>query len=430
MQEKSIANRYLRLPRPQQFLIIVVLCGAIFVALECLTWVGLYAVWRASGKVIIPVEFISEFQPFSSKQIFEPRSEYKPYYMSGLLPNLKVTRRTAFATDQHGLLINNKDQSDRDLTVPSDGYRIFIFGNSTVMGQGTGRSISAFLESSLNSDNGGKFEVITAGGDGFNTGQELARLALETLHYHPNMIITFNGVADAFWSSFSNNSRPNANIISSNIKKSLNQISLQSRSFVEVNTSSIDFFFRRFYIYNTLLSVLSKIGIGITNPYDNNDQTIIGSNLANSPEYRPEGVQVYLGNLMSMSAVSNVRGIRTLHILQPTLATELIRREERATSAEWELLELKNLGGNYTRRHRAFIFDRFYDQARSGFERQAQGPRNSLQTWIDLSHFFRDVDDLADVYTDAVHYHEHHTEEIAEEIAVQVRRALAKPAVE
>jgi len=430
MQDKSIKNRFLRLPKPQQLIIIVLICGGIFVMLECLSWLGLYAVWRVSGKEIIQVEFIREFQPFSSKNIFITRSEYKPYYISGLIPNMKISRRTPFGTDRFGLLVNNENEYDRDLSAPSDAYRIFIYGNSTVMGSGSGRSLSAYLETALNSDRSEKYEVITAGGDGFNTGQELARLSLETLHFHPDMIITFDGVADAFWSSFSNNIRPNAQMSSDIIKNSLHRNSLENKSLIEVNTSSVDFFLRRFYSYNILLAIFAKIGLNITNPFDIGDQSIFQDNLVNIPIFRPEGAQIYLGNLNSMAAISNLRGIPTLHFLQPTLATELIRREDRATDAEWDLLETQSLKRNYTRRHRAIIFNKFYKLARSEFAQQFQSPQNKLQTWVDLSNIFNDVEDLADVYYDAVHYHDYRAQEIAEIIAVYVRRVLANPVVE
>ena len=170
--------------------------------------------------------------------------------------------------------------------------------------------------------------------------------------------------------------------------------------------------------------------MNITDPFDIGDKAIFKNNLVNNPVFRPEGVQVYIDNLKSMTAISNMRGIRTLHFLQPTLATELIGRESRATDSEWDLLETKNLERDYSRRHRAVIFNQFYDLARSKFARLANGSRNGLQAWIDLSHIFKDVDDLADVYYDAVHYHDYRAEEIAEEIAVHVRRVLAKPVVE
>ncbi|MBT3171699.1 MAG: hypothetical protein HN333_09760, partial [Rhodospirillaceae bacterium] len=316
---------------------------------------------------------------------------------------------------------------NRDLNLPSNAYRIFIYGNSTVMGNGSGRSLSAYLEAALNLDRSSEYEVVTAGGDGFNSGQELARLSLETLHYHPDMIITFDGVADAFWSSFSNNTRPNAHMVADIIRNSLNRSSLENKSLIEVNISSVDFFLRRFYSYNILLAVFAKIGLNITNPYNIGDQSIFRNNLVNTPVFRPEGAHVYIGNLKSMAAISNMRGIRSLHFLQPTLATELISRDSGATDAEWDLLETKNLKRSYSRRHRAVIFNQFYNLVRSEFARQANGSRNSLQTWVDLSHFFSDVDDLADVYYDAVHYHDYRAEEIAEEIAVHVRRVLAKP---
>ena len=427
MQDKSHKNRYLRLSRPQQLIIILLICGVAFIAIECLSWLGLYSIWRISGKEIIQVEFIREFQPFSRKNIFVTRSEYKPYYLSGLIPNMKISRRTPYGTDRHGLLVNNTSQYDRDLRIRSNAYRIFLFGNSTAMGSGSERSLAAYLENALNSDaknTNYKHEVITAGGDGFNSGQQLARLSMETLHYHPDMIITFDGVADAFWSSFSNDKTPNAQMLAKSIKTSLRQNSLDSKSVIEINISSVDFFFRRFYSYNIMLAIFAKIGVNITDPFNINDQLLFQDNLVKIPAFRPEGVKVYLENHKSIAAITDVRKIKTLHFLQPTLATELIRRGEEASDTEWDLLETQNLKRNYSRSHRAHIFNQFYDGVRLEFRRQALSTDYKFQTWIDLSNFFNNTEDLTDVYYDAVHYNDHQAKELADHMAMHVRRVL------
>lgn len=345
--------------------------------------------------------------------------------MYGLRPNTEISRLTPFGTDRHGLLINNQDQAGRDLSIPSDAHRIFVFGNSTILSTGSERSLAAYLETALNAEGGEKFEVVTAGADGFNSGQELARLALETLHFHPDMIITFDGVADAFWSSFADNPAPNAHINAQILKQTLEENSLQNKSFVEVNKSSVDFFLRRFYSYHVLLAVLSKIGLDVTSSVGIAGRTTIGNALADAPTFRPQGAQTYIGNLTSMAAISNLRGIRTLHFLQPTVATELLERGGRATEAEWDLHETTDAQAKFSRQQRAGIFQQFYTIARSEFARLGQNPGNDLQTWVDLSRFFSDVDDLTEVYRDAVHYHDYRNREIAVEVAGHVRRALA-----
>ncbi|MBI06123.1 MAG: hypothetical protein CMM54_03985, partial [Rhodospirillaceae bacterium] len=56
--------------------------------------------------------------------------------------------------------------------------------------------------------------------------------------------------------------------------------------------------------------------------------------------------------------------------------------------------------------------------------RRTDAPESELQTWLDLSRFFDDVDDLRTIYKDAVHYHDYRTQEIAEKIADHVRQQL------
>ena len=53
---------------------------------------------------------------------------------------------------------------------------------------------------------------------------------------------------------------------------------------------------------------------------------------------------------------------------------------------------------------------------RQEFTRRSITSESELQTWADLSNFFGSVDDLTDVYYDAVHYHDFRSQEIAEHV--------------
>ncbi len=407
----------------KHYVLVFIICACFFVAIECLSWAGLHLVWKTTGKTILPLEYTQSFSPFSSKNIFPILSEYRPYYMVGRIPNTPIMPRTLFGTDKHGYVVNNINQLERDLSSPSGRYRIFLFGNSTIMGTGSTVSLAAYLEKALNVQGEKRFEVITGGDDGFNSGQELSRLAMETLYYHPDMVITFNGVADAFMSSFLNDRKPNTHIHGKVIKESLKRNSLHNQSLIEVNISSLDFFLRRFYSYHILNASFSKIGIQLTDPYSIEDQKLFDNSLMNAPVFDRRGVDVFLENLVSISAICNVRGIRTIHLLQPTLATELIRRGEGATESEWNLLETQGVKRTYTRLHRAEVFDRFYKYSRAGFKDRGN-IETGLQNWIDLSEFFNDVPELTDVYRDAVHYQDLPTQKLSQKIARIVREVL------
>ena len=366
MRDDIARNRFLKLPRPQQVVIVLVLCGVLFVALECLSWLGLYVIWRASGRSIMHVELVSDFKLFAPKNLFVSQSEYRPYYLYGLRSDIEITPRTTFGTDRHGLLVNHRDQSGRDLTVQSGAYRIFLFGNSTIMGVGSETSLAAYLESDLNMGAERRFEVVTAGADGFISGQELARLSLETLHLHPDMFISLNGASDAFLTSFHKSSRPNAHLHIQILKRSLSESSLENKSFVEVNLSSADFFLRRFYSYHILLAAVSKLGLETIDPVARADQLLFLDALMDAPKFRPEGAEVYVGNLDSMSAVSRAHGIPMLFFLQPTIATELVERGVHASDREWDLLLERKLRHGYSRRQRAEVFAQFYHAAPPG----------------------------------------------------------------
>ena len=173
-----------------------------FFLVGSLAWGAFHVVWRITDRAYIPVEFIESFRLFGLKPLIESQSEFRTFYISGLKPNLPITRRTPYGTDKFGLPINNESQADRNLMIKGPYYRIFVLGGSTVMGSGSSTTIGAFLEEALNREDAPTFEVITAGNDGFHSGQELARLSLELLHYAPDMVISFDGVNDLFWSSF------------------------------------------------------------------------------------------------------------------------------------------------------------------------------------------------------------------------------------
>jgi hypothetical protein len=421
-------NRFEKLSRPKRVLLLCLTTIMFLFLLEVAAWGAFYIVWRITDRAYIAEEYVDSFELFGAKTIFESQSEFRTFYISGFKPNLAITARTPYGTDKYGLPINKESQAGRDLTVDGPAYRIFVLGGSTVMGSGSSTTLGAFLEDALNRQSEKLYEVITAGFDGSHSGQALARLSLELLYFAPDMIITYDGVNDLFWSSFLDPYRPNDHLSGRLIKRILEKDATIHRPFLALNWPALDSFFRRFYIYQGIVSVLWKIGVSIPTVYDVSDQEYFDEILNfKEAKFRKLGADTYLENLRSISAISNIRGIRTMHFLQPTLATELFERGPNARAQEWELLEIKGLKGHLNRKLRAKIYHDFYRYVRNEFTRRAAAPENELQTWIDLSTFFKNVDDLTEVYYDAAHYHDFRTQEIAEEIAVHVQRALAQP---
>lgn len=85
---------------------------------------------------------------------------------------------------------------------PADEYRIFVFGGSSVAGQGAGhgsRTIAAYMEQQLGAlapVPGKRVRVVNAGIGGYYSTQELARLSFEVLSYQPDLVVFFHGNND------------------------------------------------------------------------------------------------------------------------------------------------------------------------------------------------------------------------------------------
>ncbi len=426
MNQEAPQNRFENLSRLKRALLISITTILLLFVLEIAAWGIFHIVWRATDRAYISENYVESLQLFSSKTIFVSQSEYRAYYISSLKPNIDITSRTSWGTDGLGLPVNHTSQMGRDLKVDGTPFRIFVFGGSTVMGTGSSTTLGAFLENALNKDGGQHFEVVTAGIAGSHSGQALTRLATETLHLWPDMVITFDGVNDQFWTSYIADYKPNAHLSARLTKRILERDAAINRPFVALNWPALDSFFRRFYIYQGILSVLNKLGVIIPSVYDVEDQVYFNEILEfKDAKFNKQGADVYLENLRSMSAISNVRGIRSLHVFQPTLATKLIERGNVARPEEWEVLSIRGLKGHLSPELRASISYEFYRYVRAEFARYASAPESELQTWIDLSRFFDDVDDLTTIYKDAVHYHDYRAQEIAEEIADHIRVKLA-----
>jgi len=427
MATEKPRNRFENMSRPKRALLLGVTAILLLFVLEIAAWGAFHVVWRITDRAYISVEYVESLRLFGAKTIFVSQGEYKPYYLSGLKPNIEITPRTAWATDDFGLPINDESQIGRDLRVDGDAFRIFVFGGSTVMGTGSTTTMGALLEGALNKSGERRFEVINAGIDGSHSGQALTRLATEILHLWPDMIITFDGVNDQFWSSYIEDYRPNVHLTARLTKRILEEDATIKRPFVALNWSALDSFFRRFYIYQGILSVLNKLGVTIPSVYDVQEQDYFGEILEfEDAKFRKEGADVYLENLRSMSAIANVRGFRSMHVFQPTLATKLIERGDAARPQEWDRLNLRGLREHLSAEKRATINQDFYRYVRAEFARRARSPESELQSWVDLSRFFDDVDDLTSIYTDAVHYYDYRTQELTAEIADHVRRQLAE----
>lgn len=139
-----------------------------------------------------------------------------------------------------------------------------------------------------------------------------------------------------------------------------------------------------------------------------------------NPQFRKDAVEMYINNLRSISAIANKRGIRTNHILQPTLATELLRRGKGVK----QMGKARSLRVADTKK---FIsaFSRFFVESRVKFKAEATSKANDrFDAWLDYTRFFSDVEDLTAVYYDHVHYVDHMTKELGKALSLDVMAIL------
>jgi hypothetical protein len=96
----------------------------------------------------------------------------------------------------------NSECDELPIEKPVNEIRLFIFGNSTVVGVNSGsgkHTISAYLENLINENNlfeNKRVRVINAGVGGFCSFQDVTRFLDIALKYQPDVAIFFNGVAD------------------------------------------------------------------------------------------------------------------------------------------------------------------------------------------------------------------------------------------
>jgi hypothetical protein len=141
------------------------------------------------------------------------------------------------------------------------------------------------------------------------------------------------------------------------------------------------------------------------------------------PVFRDVGLSAYIENLRSISGIARVRNAATVHILQPTLATELVRRGAGVTRDERAIMTRPVPLGQLDAEALTLVFNQFMEEARTAF--LAQASRDPLDVWLDYTDFFASVPDLTTVYYDRVHYLDARTEEIANRIAQDLAPVLS-----
>lgn len=414
--------RRLRIPGRARPVFLVAVFLVIVAAIELASWGAFYTAWRTRGTLPIARPYVEAFRPLELKNEYEQETVYHPYYLTGFKPNLPLGRY-AWGTDRHGLPIHRPNEAARDLTVKPARERVVVLGGSTVMGSGSRTTLGAFLADHLDARAPGRYEIITAGHSGFQSSQELARFLFELLAYRPALVVTFDGVNDAFHGVFVKPERRwnhlRYGIVDAAVERA-----------VYPPLMSLAGLSDRFYSYHLTRVMARKVGVRLPSLEDAGTMTLVRRHFrVHDATYRPVIVEDYLGNLRALSAVAGQRGIRALHVLQPTLAADLGGAEP--SPAEAAVLRTPTFQPFLTAQEaevfvakRREAYTAFYVDARRGF---AEAEQTRLSRWVDLSRFFEGTRDLSAVYYDVVHYRDSRTAELADAVGRELLRWRERP---
>jgi hypothetical protein len=435
-------NRFQALPPLQRALLLVAILATLGALSEVTVWAASVALFRVTGKWLVPQAMIEHFHPlfnksfpgFASQEELENR--YDPATIYWYLPNLRqdLAKRRRWATDRHGFVLNDPDdpaQAQRDLEQPKRRTRIFVFGGSTSLGSRSQTTVAAFLEEALNRQDPGRFECVMGGMSGWSSVNELMLVATKVMYLQPDLLVTFDGTNDAIHSVFARQYERNIHPRGVELGAFVDQeVHRTSSRVLKVNAYPLFDAIGMFYTPRAILRPLERFGFrwpSLTSERQRILERVFGYRHPGL-EFHPEAVEVYLQNLESIGAIAATRGVRTVHVLQPTLAVELLRRGAAARPEEWAVMRQVGVRlDEFQLQRMAAAFGRFFAQARAGFLARRAGTQGGREAWLDYTDFFRD-DDLAEVYYDYVHYTDERTRQLAESIARDVRKMLARGA--
>lgn len=382
--------------------------------LEVLCWALSWLLLTTTGQWLVPAPMTRHFHPWWNPRYPSPggtmatETQYDPYAIYWYRPHLTEQhfddRKQHYLTNRQGVVVHDRAWLGVDLERPPERPRIFIVGGSTVLGSASQTTLAAYLERALQD----RYEVYTAGMSGYNSTNELMVTLTKVLYWHPSLVITFDGVNDAVHSispaTWSRHQHARGQEVAAFVDAQVYRA--QGQWF---NPLPLIDFLGRSYTVRTLWKPLDKLGL----PYP--DLATLRARATAQRhtqfQYRPEAVRVYLMNLESIGAAAIRQGVRVLHILQPTLSTEV-----QPSDPAWDRVALRLPEASD---QQAFVsaMQAFYTEARRQWAiRQAT---NHPDRWWDASTLF-DGQPLSEIYYDDCHYHDAWTGSIAQAIARQL----------
>lgn len=154
---------------------------------------NLYALLISSLLVLLAVEWgLRAFNPFGVGFFHN-----LPYHMQGMVDDPLLGYRhpssVTYMLGSEQVTINAHGLRDDEVPYdkPRGEKRILVLGDSVVFGWGVsqGQTLSDHMESLLNEQTGGQWQVMNAGVNGYNTQQQATFLRVEGMRYLPDYVL-------------------------------------------------------------------------------------------------------------------------------------------------------------------------------------------------------------------------------------------------
>jgi len=311
-------------------------------------------------------------------------------------------------TDNYGF-VHNGDAARKLLPKPTNTYRIFVLGGSTVAGRGVSYNkdtIPAQMEKMLkeNPDYNFNIEVINAGVRGWLSFGELCYLAKELLYFYPDLIVVLDGINDFYYLHFGGNNLPNLSNEQISIMRIWNNQGIPAfRYHLKAAIFSICPSFTSFCkkIYNQVrgrsyfMLLINSLNKNLN--FDNITASRYTGGLTDVPVVNPSSYNSYIQNLKNIIGICRVNNIGCIILFQPTLGSG----RKQLLSAEEKRL-LGQIDADMRVGNAAALLTEYYRIVTKEFQALKAAYQDD-HIWIDdLSYVFDGIG--ANVYYDQVHY--------------------------
>ncbi len=398
---------------------------------------GIYALSKAFKKTthfnLLEEAFVEQTPPFggffSDKINTIATNEFDPFLLFKYIPGIE-RKDYPFPTDQYGFPLLHLSERNRDLDLPHKTYRIFILGASTVQGDDFEHSLPLAIENELRqmTKKGGEpfdYEIIMAAMGGYNSGQEAVQLITKLLYFSPQMVITYDGAVDSSAAVLLKNPGRNHHPRGDELKELLNESSKSTSKIFSFNKSALLEIIYQFYTVRLLFRPFQKF-LGLkwpTEQVSKDEQYALKHLNQGSVDAIPNHLvlETYLQNLKTIHDIAIANGIVPLHILQPILPDEIVRRNFEVSQDTMALVQMpKGIPNISNLRATLMAFSSFTRQAAKFFNKKKVDQQSE---WVDLTTTFQgDERDLTEIYIDRLHHKAPELVRIAKLIAPHVQK--------